>query len=154
MDHSGPVEFVPKGYQGTRYQTHMYANGVRVERVDEGLKSMIEFTGTKGTVWVSRDDYLETDPPALAARPLRAEEIHLYASDNHHTDFINAVRTRQHPIADVEIGHRSATVGHLNNIADKLQRPIRWDPTKEEIVGDPLASTLLDRPRRAPYGTL
>jgi predicted dehydrogenase len=154
MDHSGPVEFIPQGHHGTPYQTHVYANGVRVERVDEGLKSMIEFTGTKGTVWVSRDDYLETDPPGLATRPLRAEEIHLYASDNHHTDFINAVRTRQHPIADVEIGHRSATVGHLNNIADKLQRPIQWDPAKEEIIGDPIAATLLDRPRRAPYGTL
>ena len=41
-----------------------------------------------------------------------------------------------------------------NNIADKLQRPIRWDPAQEEILGDPIAATLLDRPRRAPYGTL
>ncbi|HYG70044.1 MAG TPA: hypothetical protein VD838_20380, partial [Anaeromyxobacteraceae bacterium] len=67
---------------------------------------------------------------------------------------LGAVRTRQHPIADVEIGHRSAAVGHLNNIAQALARPIRWDPVKEEIVGDPIAATMLDRPRRAPYGTL
>lgn len=155
MDHSGPVEFIPQGFEGTPYQTHVYANGVRVERYDdEALKAMIEFTGTKGTVWVSRDDYLVTDPPELASRPLRAEEIHLYASDNHHSDFFQAIRTRQHPIADVEIGHRSATVGHLNNIAARLARPIRWDPAREEIVGDAVASTMLDRSRRAPYGTL
>jgi predicted dehydrogenase len=154
MSHSGPVEFIPQGYNGAPYQTHVYANGVRVERVGPDLKSMIEFTGTKGTVWVSRDDYLETDPPELATRPLRPEEIHLYVSNDHHTDFFNCVRTRQRPIADVEIGHRSATVGHLNNIALRLQRPIRWDPAKEDIVGDPVAAAMLDRPRRAPYGTL
>lgn len=154
MDNSGPVQFIPKGFEGTQYQTHVYANGVRVERVDEGLKAMIEFTGTKGSVHVGRDDYLVTTPAELATRPLRAEEIHLYVSENHHTDFLNAVRTRQHPIADVEIGHRSATVGHLNNIAQALARPIRWDPVKEEIVDDPVAHAMLDRPRRAPYGTL
>lgn len=151
MNHSGPVEFIPIGFEGTTHQTHRYASGVRVERHDSDMKAMIEFQGTEGTVWVSRDDFLETDPPALAARPLRGEDIHLYESDNHHSDFFNCVRTRQHPIADVEIGHRSATVCHLNVIAAQLGRAIRWDPAKEEIVDDPVASRLLDRPRRAPY---
>ena len=151
MNESGPVEFRPIGFEGTKYQTHVYANGVRVERVDDLAKSMIEFQGTKGTVWVSRDDFLETDPPELAARPLRGEDVHLYASDDHHGDFFNCVRTRQRPIADVEIGHRSATVCHLNVIAAHVGRAIRWDPVKEEIIGDPVASRLLDRPRRAGY---
>jgi hypothetical protein len=154
MDDSGPVEFIPKGWDGAAYQTHVYAGGLRVERVDKGLKSMIEFTGTRGSVWVSRGDYLVTDPPDLAARPLRAEETHLYESDNHQGDFLEAVRTRQRPIADVEIGHRSATVCHLNAIAERIGRPVRWDPAKEEIVGDEVAARWLDRPRRSPYATL
>jgi predicted dehydrogenase len=154
MDHSGPVEFIPKGWQGTPYQTHVYANGLHVERVDQGLKAMIEFTGTKGTIWVSRGDYLETSPSDLAARPLRADETHLYASENHQGDFLNAVRTRQRPIADVEIGHRTATVCHLNGIAERIGRPVRWDPETEQIVGDDVASRWLDRPRRAPYANL
>ncbi|MGA7723883.1 MAG: Gfo/Idh/MocA family oxidoreductase [Opitutaceae bacterium] len=154
MDQSGPVEFIPKGWEGTPYQTHVYANGARVERVDEGLKSMIEFTGKDGTVWVSRGDYLETNPPALARRPLKPDEVHLYVSKDHHDDFFSAVRSRQRPISDVETGHRSATVCHLNNIAARLNRPIKWDPVSEEIVGDAVASTLLDRTRRAPYATL
>ncbi len=154
MDESGPVRFIPKGWEGTPYQTHVYASGVRVERVDKGLKSMIEFTGTKGTVWVSRDDYLETDPPSLAKRPLSPDEVHLYASNDHHDDFLGAVRTRQRTISDVETGHRSATVCHLNNIAARLNRPIQWDPAAEVIVGDEVASTYLTRTRRAPYGTL
>jgi predicted dehydrogenase len=151
MDNSGPVEFIPVGFEGCAYQTHIYANGVKVERHEEGLKPMIEFTGTKGKVEVSRDDVFETTPSDLAGRPLRGSDVRLYASDNHHTDFFACVRTRQHPISDVEAGHRSATVCHLNVIAAQLGRALRWDPKKEEIVGDPLAARLLDRPRRAPY---
>lgn len=154
MDDSGPVEFIPKGWQGAPFQTHVYASGIHVERVDSGLKAMIEFTGTQGTVWVSRGDYLVTDPPELASRPLRAGEVHLYESENHHDDFLRAVRTRQRPIADVEIGHRSATVCHLNAIAERIGRPVRWDPAAEQILGDPVAARWLDRPRRAPYASL
>jgi predicted dehydrogenase len=154
MDHTGPVEFIPKGWNGTQYQTHIYANGVHVERVDEHLKAMIEFKGTKGTIWVSRGDYLETDPIAMSSKPLEPGEVHLYASEDHHDDFLNSIVTRQRPIADVEIGHRTATVCHLNAIAERLGRPLRWDPLKEEIIGDSAASRWLDRPRRAPYAIL
>jgi predicted dehydrogenase len=151
MDHSGPVEYLPIGWEGTKYQTHVYAGGIRVERDDSDTKAMIEFVGTRGTVRVSRNDFLETDPPALATRALRPDEAHLYVSDNHQSDFFDCMRTRQRPISDVEIGHRSATACHLNVIAAAVKRPIRWDPVKEEIVGDPVAARQLERPRRAPY---
>ncbi len=154
MDDSGPVEFIPAGFEGNPYQTHRYANGVTVQRVDGNQPAMIEFIGTKGTVGVGRDDYLVCDPVGLATRPVRAGEQHLYESDDHHTDFFRCVRTRQRPIADVEVGHRSATVGHLCGIARQLRRPLKWDPAREEIIGDPVASRLLDRPRRAPYALL
>lgn len=154
MDDSGPVEFIPQGYEGVPYSSHRYANGVVVERVDEGLEHMIEFTGSEGFVGVSRGGVLTCRPGELATRPLRASDIHLYESDNHHSNFFHCVKTRQRPIADVEIGHRSATVCHLNGIARQLQRPIRWDPVNETVVGDPVAARLLDRPRRAPYTLL
>ena len=154
MDASGPVEFIPAGFEGSPYQTHRYANGVTVQRVDGNQPAMIEFIGTKGTIGVGRDDYLVCDPIALATRPVRAGEQHLYESNSHHSDFFHCVRTRQRPIADVEIGHRSATVGHLCGIARQLRRPVRWDPAREEIIDDPVASRLLDRPRRAPYALL
>jgi hypothetical protein len=154
MDDSGPVEFIPAGFEGSPYQTHRYANGVTVERVDGNQPAMIEFTGTKGTVGVGRDNYLVCDPVALATRPLRSAEVHLIESNEHHTNFFDCVRTRQRPIADVEIGHRSATVGHLCGIARQLRRPVRWDPAREEIIDDPVASRLLDRPRRAPYALI
>ena len=43
---------------------------------------------------------------------------------------------------------------HLSGIAESLGRAIKWDPAKEEIIGDPMAASLLDRPRRAPYALL
>ncbi len=151
QDHSGPVEFIPQGYEGSPVQIHRYANGVTVERVRTLDKGMIQFVGTRGTVWVARNDFLETDPAPLAAAPLRAGPEPLYASDDHHDDFFQCIRTRRHPISDVEWGHRSASICHLVNIATDLRRPVRWDPVREEILGDPIAARLLDRPRRAPY---
>jgi predicted dehydrogenase len=151
MDDSGPVEFIPVGFQGCKYQTHVYANGVRVERYEDGLKPMIQFQGSQGTIGVSRDDLIESDPPDLFSRPLRGDEVHLYASDDHHSDFFKCIRTRQRPISNVEAGHRSATICHLNAMAAQLGRALRWDPKKEEIIGDAIASRMLDRPRRAGY---
>jgi predicted dehydrogenase len=154
MDASGPVEFIPAGFEGTPYQTHRYANGVTVQRVDGRQPAMIEFIGTKGTVGVGRNGYLVCEPIELATRPLRAAEQHLYDSNDHQGDFFQCVRTRQRPIADIEIGHRSATVGHLCGIARQLRRPLKWDPVVERIVDDPVADRLLDRPRRAPYALI
>ena len=52
---------------------------------------------------------------------------------------------------DVAIGHRTATVCHLGNIAVRTGRTIRWDPQSEQIVGDAAAAAMLDRPHRKPY---
>jgi hypothetical protein len=61
------------------------------------------------------------------------------------------MKSRQKPICDVEIGHRSATVCHLGNIACRLGRKIAWDPGKEQISGDAEAAAMLTRPYRAPW---
>lgn len=72
-------------------------------------------------------------------------------TDLHVANFIECVRSRQKPVGDVEIGHRSTIVPHLGNIALRTRRKIRWDPAKEEIVGDAEASALLDPPARKPW---
>ncbi len=152
MDHSGPVHFIPKGYEGTEYQTHIYADGTKVLRNHEVKnKQMIQFIGTKGEVLVSRGDRLETTPVELKTRPLAPDDIHLYESRQHEDNWVQSIKTRQPNICTAEIGHRTATICHLSGIAERLGRPIRWDPVKEEIIGDPEASRWMDRPRRAPY---
>ena len=66
-------------------------------------------------------------------------------------NFIDSVKSRRDPIEPVEVGHRTSSICHLANIAMRLQRKLRWDSVKEEIVGDDEANRMLDRPMRAPW---
>jgi predicted dehydrogenase len=152
MDHSGPVEFIPKGYNGAKYQTHIYADGTKVLRDHaDGKGHMIRFFGDKGEVNVSRGNKLITTPVTLTSRPLSSSDTHLYVSRHHESNWIDCIKTRKTPICPPEIGHRTATICHLNGIAERLGRPLKWDPLKEEIIGDTEATRWMDRPRRAPY---
>jgi predicted dehydrogenase len=151
-DDSGPVEFIPKGYEGNEYQTHIYADGTKVLRNHPDMKGhMIRFIGDQGEVLVSRGNRLDTTPASLKNHPLSTSDVHLYVSNNHEDNWIQCVKTRKRNICTAEIGHRTSTICHLNGIAERLRRPLKWDPIKEEIIGDDEASRWLDRPRRAPY---
>lgn len=128
---------------------YRYANGV-VVRLENGPAGGAIFQGELGTITIDRGKFV-ADPPELAREPLGPEAIRLYRSDNHMQNWLESIRTRKLPVADAEIGHRTATICHLINIARELNRPLRWDPEKEQFVDDPEANALLDRPRRQPY---
>jgi hypothetical protein len=156
MDASGPVQFIPRGYEDNKHQTHIYANGTKVLRSNDTDKldtkgHMIRFIGDKGEVAVSRGGRIDTTPVELKDRPLSASDVHLYASNNHEGNFFDCIKSRKPTICTAEIGHRTATICHLSGIAERLGRPLKWDPVKEEIVGDAEAARWTDRPRRAPY---
>ena len=152
MDDSGPVKFVPKGYKDNQYQTHYYADGTKVLRdyPDTG-GHMIRFIGTEGEVMVSRNNQIDTIPAELVQAPLLPNEIHLYESRDHDGNWLDCIRTRKKTICTAEIGHRTATICQLSGIAERLGRPIEWNPTEEKILNDPGAERWYDRPRRAPY---
>ncbi len=151
MDDSGPVRFVPKGYGGAPCQHHFYADGTKVVR-DGGTRGhMIRFIGEEGEVLVSRGGKLETTPPGLNNLVFKSGDVRLYESRDHRQNWLQGIRTRCQPICNVEIGHRTATLCHLSSIAERLGRPVRWDPQAEQVIGDPAASRMCDRPRRAPY---
>jgi predicted dehydrogenase len=69
----------------------------------------------------------------------------------HVRNFLDCVKSRKEPISDLGSAHRVATVCHLANISLRLGRRLRWDATREEIVGDAEASRMLVRPYRAPW---
>jgi predicted dehydrogenase len=71
--------------------------------------------------------------------------------DLHVRNFLDCIKTRQRPIADVEDGHWTALTCHLANISLRTGRKIRWDANREEIVGDKEASAMLERPYRKPW---
>ncbi len=151
-DDTGPVKFTPKGYEGNQYHTFEYADGVKVTRDHPDNKGfMIRFIGTEGEVMVSRGNKLGTTPAGLARRPLGPNDERLYLSNNHHQNWLDGIVTRRETICPVGVGHRTATICLLHGIAERLGRPLQWDPETEQIVGDPAASRWQDRPRRAGY---
>jgi predicted dehydrogenase len=121
------------------------------------------FYGTNGTLICDRigfEVYPEMEPgmrPLSGPPKFRMERKEATAEDataEHTRNFIECVRSRARPAADVEIGHRSTIVPHLGNIAYRTGRKIRWDAEREEIVDDREAAQLLGREARKPWDVI
>lgn len=150
MDDSGPVAFNPPTAPGAvSGLSYTYANGIVVNHKNWGEGNAIQFVGTEGTIEVSRG-FLRSNPATIANLKLKASDKKLYHSDNHHQDWIDAIKKRSRPICDVEIGHRTASVCNAVNIAYQLQKPLKWDPKKEKF-DDPSANMMVSKPYRAPW---
>jgi len=148
-DESGPVEVYPPGTLTDRL-TYVYANGVRVHHGGGGGGGVV-FFGSEGKIAVDRGP-LQTWPAHLKDKPIGPDEVRLYQVRNGHKgNWLDCIRTRQKPICDVEVGCRSVTVCHLGNLCYRLKRPLKWDPVKEEFIGDADANRWLDRPKREPW---
>lgn len=65
--------------------------------------------------------------------------------------FAEAVKTRKRAGGNADVAHRSATILHLANIAIRTGRKIRFDPIKDQIIGDEEANRLVNQPMRAPW---
>lgn len=147
MDNSGPVEVnYPDGEQ-YKFLTYKYANGITMTHENFGKNNSIRFIGTEGELDVQRRN-LATNPARLKDRKIGENERRVYFSDNHYKDFLKAMRDRTKPICDVEVGHRTATVCNIGNIAYELKRSLKWDPEEEQFEDDPEADALLKRPMR------
>ena len=99
--------------------------------------------------WISDDDQNPHYREIIDA--LAELTTALYESDNHHSNWLDSIRSRKSPICTASIGHRTATICQLAGISERLDRPIQWDPKAEIIIGDPDAARWQDRPRRKGY---
>jgi predicted dehydrogenase len=161
-DDSGPirthldmVEFHPKKWHEVTEKfrvTHTYESGVQLiaGQLQDDIPIGTTFIGEKGRIFVDRRK-ITSEPTDIVEKPIGEGDVHLYQSNDHHGNFMECIKTREKPICDVEIGHRSATVCHLGNIACRLGRDLRWNPVKEQIIGDDEAAAMLRRPYRAPW---
>lgn len=162
MDETGPVEMQPLT-PGLNGQVEMcYANGVPLRFVlEQGPYGGGIFVCEKGKLEVNRNKF-SSNPKEIAVELLKkvdevqeekkwSDQTALWQAQWHLQNWLDCIRTRQRPIADVEIGHRSVTVSHLLNITRRIGRPLKWDPVKEQFIGDDAANTLVDRPRRKGY---
>ncbi len=119
----------------------------------------VEFHGNNGILVVDRagwEVHSETDSIGFKPREYRMQGIPRrkgsqgYVSD-HVVNFLDCVRSREKPVADVETGHRSVNACHLANIAVRLNSYVSWDPVEEKIGGDERAESLVGRKYRAPW---
>ncbi|RCR67691.1 Gfo/Idh/MocA family protein [Larkinella punicea] len=144
MDNSGPVEVIPPDGKEHKFLTYRYDNGITMTHEPWEWNNAIQFVGSEGTLNIQRKK-LETTPATLKDKVIGPDEKHVYHSDNHYKDFLDAMRKRSQPICDVEIGHRTASVCTIGNIAYQLKRPLKWDPKKENFKKDKEANGLLER---------
>jgi len=160
LDDSGPVEvwgkgeFPREGLFNTATAYHFefnYANGVHLIGTSNEPRG-IKFEGTDGWVFIHiHGGRLEADPPSLLDEVIGPDEIRLGRSPGHHRDFLNAVKSRGTPMAPAEVGHRTATICHLANIAMLTGRKLKWDPVTEQVTNDEAANRMCWRPMRSPW---
>ena len=140
----------------TAHVTYTYANGIKMlcslGTGKDAYAAGTTFEGDKGTIFVTRGKMeMTTAGEKVDAAKLPSAEVKLYASGNHHKNWLECIKSRKPPICDVEIGHRSATVCHLGNIALRTGAAIVWDPAKEEIVGNAEAAKMVTKIYRKPW---
>ncbi len=107
------------------------------------------FYGTNGALYADRVGYEVYPEPKSPLE--RTQKNTTDATRLHTANFIECVRSRQTPAADVETGHRSTTVAHLGNIAFKTGKKLHWNAETEEFIDDGDASKLLARQARKPW---
>ncbi|MBP5761005.1 MAG: Gfo/Idh/MocA family oxidoreductase [Verrucomicrobia bacterium] len=171
-DDTGPTEIFAKGWDADHgiYNTPMefefentYADGVKLiggTVIKEGTRPGgrgVKFVGEdgwvfehihEGTLEASNPEWLELiDENGTLGhenRELRKQfKVNLGRTSSHYANFLDCIQSGQRPFADVEIGHRSATICLLNMLSMRLGRPLKWDPVAEQIVGDVEASELM-----------
>lgn len=150
---------------------------VREASVGRGQGQGLEFFGTKGSLLLSRGGFQvfsdvrqppENQIPQIMGHPIggptttKATLVPWIEAmkesgtgdlfTTHVRNYLDCIKSRQRPNADVELGHRTATACHLANISLRLGgRTLQWDSQREEIVGDPEAAAFLERPYRKPW---
>ena len=146
MDASGPVEIIPPDGKEYPVLTYKYANGIPMIREELDMGNAVRFAGSEGVIEVGRG-FLNV-PENLKNQKIGENEIHLYHSRDHYRDWLNAIKQRSLTICTMEVGHRTATVCNIGNIAYALGRPLRWNPKKEKFRGDREANQMLTRAHR------
>ncbi|MHC4404375.1 MAG: Gfo/Idh/MocA family oxidoreductase, partial [Planctomycetota bacterium] len=154
-DQTGPVEVEPHGDRYNSEVTFRYASGVLLKLTNEVTADDVSgfgaiFVGERGKLVMHRGRF-NTVPIAISQEPIGEGDVRLYKSDHHFQNWIDCIKSREKPVADVQSGHRACTICHLANIARRVGRTLPWDPVQEIFPGDDEANAYLSRPQRRGY---
>ena len=130
--------------------TARYANGTKLI-IRTGLRfgtCPVRFEGDEGWVETGDSGQIETYPVSLLQE---RKFLGGYPADNHVREFLDCLKSRRQPISTAGVAHQAITACHAANVCVRLGRPVKWDPAKEEFIGDEEANRLRTRPYRQPW---
>ncbi len=147
-DNTTPLTYEPINAQGDIEA--VYANGAKLI-IKKGMRfgsCPVRFEGEEGWVETGDSNEMDAHPKSLLSGRSYSGG---YPADNHVREFLNCVKTRRQPRSHAEASHHSITACHCANAAVRLNRPVTWDPIKEEYPGDDEANRLRSRAAREPW---
>ncbi len=169
VERSGPVEIIHPDSGQYPTLTGRYANGALLHFVDHwgmvkdvyhAVPANARLAGNFGGIFVGERGWitsmstggpLEGAPEELFRElGLATREVNIGAND-HHANWLECIRNRQPPYCDEELGHRTASLGHLTNVAFWTGRSLTWDPVAEAFTGCEAANRLRSRAARPPW---
>lgn len=169
METGGPVEIIHPTSGRFPTLTCRYANGVLLHHVDhwgqvgelyQAVPADARLAGLFGGLFVGERGWItsmygsgpiEAGPVGLLEEMKLSTREAVIGANDHHSNWIDCIRSRRQPSADEEIGHRAASLGHLVTLSLMLGRSLKWDPAREEFDGDDTANRLRSRAMREPW---
>ncbi len=154
---TGPRELWPVTPGRNGKVSMKYADGtlVKFELPANGPVGGGIFTGGKAKMEINRNKFVTKPKDFVKDAPDIGAQKHWDTADwtagPHLANWLDCIKTRQTPNADVEIGHRSISVCHLVNITREAGRKLTWNPETEQFENDDEANKMLERPRRKGY---
>jgi predicted dehydrogenase len=138
----------------TQNVTWVYDDGAMIVAQLRGLYTAEtmswDFFGSKGHLHMMRDGRFRI---AMERNKAPEPEPQYPPNLDHFQNFADAVRARDPKLlhAEIEETALSTALCHLGNIAYRVNRDLRFDPSRMEFPGDSEANRLLRRAYRAPY---
>lgn len=117
-----------------------------------------EMRGVNGTIYAGSRGYIvkperggQFQTPGPRGEPLEVKVDEGDVTVQHMRNFLDCIKSRQRPNADVEDGHLSTSIAHLANIALWTRSRIDWDPRAERITNNDQANEYLHYQYREPW---
>ena len=156
-EYTGPVEIegtgdFDKGLWNTMNRfdiRYKFDNGVEVFYTID--RAFVRFEGTDGWVQIDYPDKLTASSPEILNTPLGSNEKSFKVELSDKDDFLLAIKENRQTLEPLETAHRACSICQLGLIAVKIGSPLKWDPVKEDFIGDNAASAMLDIPIREKY---
>jgi hypothetical protein len=149
-DETAPVEYEPQGGNVIA----RYANGVKLVMREQGWLGLgtcsVRFEGDEGWVEAGDSGRVELHPESLRSEQTVVAEPGT-SPRGHVRDFLNCVKSRSPARANAGVAGQSHIACHAAYIGWQLGRVVKFDPSRDEFIGDEEANRMRSRAMREPW---